>query len=96
MQCFERYSYETMWEWIIVIVVVKIIVWAAVFLACFFRRHKRNIKMVNVHTESGDSYEVPVESATSKGHGMDLKHNFQELNFLINPETGWASVGGRF
>ena len=57
-----------MWEWIIVIVVVKIIVLAAVILACFFKRRKRNIKMVNVQTESGEAYEVPVESAACKGY----------------------------
>ena len=62
-----------MWEWIIIIMVVKIIVLAAVILTCFIRRRKGNVKMVNVQTESGEAYEVPVESATSKGyvrHGL--------------------------
>ena len=59
-----------MWEWIIVIIVIKIIVLAAIFLACFIRRRKSNIQMVNVQIESGQgvAFEVPVESATCKGY----------------------------
>ena len=57
-----------MWEWIVIIVVVKIILWAAIFLVCFIRRRKRNMHMVNVQTESGEAYAVPVESATRKGY----------------------------
>lgn len=85
-----------MWEWIIVIVVVKIIVLAAVIFACFFRKRKRNVKMVNVQTESGESYEVPVKSATSKGYVGFKSYEFQESSLLLNPETGWASASGRF
>ena len=85
-----------MWEWIIVIVVVKIIVLAAVSLACFIRRRKENVRMVNVQIESGEAYEIPVESATSKGYVGFKSYEFQESSLLLNPETGWASASGRF
>ena len=57
-----------MWEWIIVILVIKIIVLAAIFLLCFIRRRQNNVQIVNFQIESGEAYEVPVESATCKGY----------------------------